>query len=82
MTCPDLFCYYLDSVENRLKNGPSRKYSLTDAEVKTVIRICDSKRYTNDRQRLTALKKEGIKIGRTYMVTDVPRIARERGLLD
>lgn len=63
-------------------NGSSRKYSLTDAEVKTVIRICDSKRYTNDRQRLTALKKEGIKIGRTYMVTDVPRIARERGLLD
>ena len=36
----------------------------------------------NDNQRLTALKKEGIVFGRTFMVTTLPQIARDRGLLD
>lgn len=66
--------------ERNVKNGSARKINLTDAQVKRVLEICDSKRYTNDPQRLTALKKEGIDIGRTYMVTTVPVIARERGI--
>ncbi len=63
-----------------MNNGSARKHNLTDAQVRRVMQVRDSKRYTNDAQRLAALKKEGIEIGRTYMVMDVPRIARERGL--
>jgi hypothetical protein len=66
--------------ERNVKNGSAKKINLTDAQVKRVLEVCDSKRYTNDRQRLTALKKEGIDIGRTFMVTTVPQIARERGI--
>ena len=61
-------------------NGSARKYNLTNAQVRRVLEVCDSKRYTNDKQRLTALKKEGIEIGRTFMVTTIPIIARERGI--
>lgn len=68
--------------ERNIKNGSAKKYNLTDAQIKTIIRVCESKRYTNDRQRLTVLKKEGIKIGRTYMLERIPQIARERGLTD
>ena len=66
--------------QRSVKNGSKRKYMLTDTQVKRVLEIRDSKRYTNDNQRLAALKKEGIVIGRTYMVTMVPIIARERGI--
>ena len=66
--------------ERNVKNGSARKHKLTDAQVKRVLEIRDSKRYSNDNQRLTALKKEGITIGRTFMVTMVPVIARERGI--
>ena len=66
--------------QRSIKNGSARKHRLTDTQVKRVLEIRDSKRYTNDAQRLTALKKEGIEIGRTYMVTMVPIIARERGI--
>ena len=66
--------------ERNIKNASARKRNLTDAQVRRVLEVCDSKRYTNDAQRLAALKKEGIELGRTYMVTDVPRIARERGI--
>lgn len=67
-------------IERNVKNGSARKRNLTDAQVRRVLEVCDMARYTNDAQRLTALKKEGIELGRTYMVTDVPRIARERGI--
>ena len=66
--------------ERNIKNASARKRNLTDAQVRRVLEVCDSKRYTNAAQRLAALKKEGIELGRTYMVTDVPRIARERGI--
>ena len=66
--------------QRSIKNGSARKHKLTNAQIKRVLEICDSKRYTNDNQRLTALKKEGIDIGRTYMVTTVPVLARERGI--
>ena len=66
--------------QRSIKNGSARQHKLTDAQVKRVLEIRDSKRYSNDNQRLTALKKEGIEIGRTYMVTTVPVIARERGI--
>ena len=68
--------------QRSIKNGSKRKYMLTDAQVKNAMRIKDSKKYTNDNQRLAALKKEGIVIGRTFMVTTLPQIARDRGLLD
>ena len=67
-------------VERNVKNGSARKYNLTDAQVKRVLEVRDSKRYTNDNQRLAALKKEGIEIGRTFMVTMVPIMARDRGI--
>ena len=66
--------------QRSVKNGSKRQHKLTDAQVRRVLEICDSKRYSNDNQRLTALKKEGIEIGRTFMVTKVPVIARERGI--
>lgn len=66
--------------ERNVKNGSARKINLTDAQLKRVLEICDSKRYKNDNQRLTALKKEGIIIGRTYMVTTAPQEARQRGI--
>ena len=66
--------------ERSKKNGAIREIKLTNAQVKRVLEVCDSKRYTNDNQRLAALKKEGIEIGRTFMVTTVPIIARERGI--
>ena len=66
--------------ERNIKNGSARKFSLTNAQVRRVLEVRDSKRYTNDNQRLAALKKEGIVIGRTYMVTMFPIIARERGI--
>ena len=66
--------------QRSIKNGSARQHKLTDAKVKRVLEIRDSKRYTNDAQRLAALKKEGIEIGRTYMVQMVPVIARERGI--
>ena len=68
--------------QRSVKNGSKRKYLLTDAQVKNAMRIKDSKRYVNDNQRLAALKKEGIVFGRTFMVTTLPQIARDRGLLD
>ena len=68
--------------ERNVKNGSKRKYMLTDAQVKAALRITESKRYVNDNQRLAALKKEGIVFGRTFMVTTLPQIARDRGLLD
>jgi hypothetical protein len=66
--------------QRSIKNGSARQHRLTDAQVRRVLEIRDSKRYTNDPQRLTALRKEGIEIGRTYMVTMVPIITRERGI--
>ncbi len=66
--------------ERNVKNGSARKINLTDAQVRRVLEVRDSKRYTNDAQRLTALKKEGIIIGRTTMVQTVPQIARDRGI--
>ena len=68
--------------QRSVKNGSKRKYMLTDAQVKNAMRIKDSKKYVNDNQRLAALKKEGIVFGRTFMVTTLPQIARDRGLLD
>ena len=68
--------------QRSVKNGSKRKYLLTDAQVKAALRITESKRYVNDNQRLAALKKEGIVFGRTFMVTTLPQIARDRGLLD
>ena len=68
--------------QRSVKNGSKRKYMLTDAQVKNAMRIKDSKKYVNDNQRLAALKKEGIVIGRTFMVTTLPQIARDCGLLD
>ena len=68
-------------VERNVRNGSARKYNLTDAQVRRVLEVCNMKRYTNDRQRLTALKKEGIDIGRTFMVTTVPQMARDRGIV-
>lgn len=68
--------------QRSVKNGSRRKYMLTDAQVKNAMRIKDSKKYVNDNQRLAALKKEGIVFGRTFMVTTLPQIARDRGLLD
>ena len=68
--------------QRSVKNGSKRKYMLTDAQVKAALRIVESKRYVNDNQRLAALKKEGIVFGRTFMLTTLPQIARDRGLLD
>ncbi len=67
-------------VERNVKNGSARKINLTDAQVRRVLKVRDSERYTNDPQRLAALAKEGIIIGRTTMVTTVPQEARDRGI--
>ena len=67
-------------VERNVKNGSKRKINLTDAQLRRVLQVRDSKRLTNDLQRLAVLKKEGIIIGRTYMVTTAPQEARERGI--
>ena len=63
-------------------NGSKRKISLTNAEIKTILRIQDSRRYKNDNQRKVAIEKEGIKPvpGRTWRLQMLPIIARERGI--
>ena len=66
--------------QRSIKNGSARKITLTNAQVRRVLEVCNMKRYSNDKARLAALAKDGIKIGRTYMVEKVPVIARERGI--
>jgi hypothetical protein len=64
-------------------NGSANKFNFNNADIKTMVRIMDSRRYTNDNQRRAAIKREGIKCpGRTWLVTVLPIIARERGLLE
>ena len=66
--------------ERSKKNGAIREIRLTNTQVRRVLEVCNMKKYPNDRTRLAALKKEGIEIGRTFMLTKVPIIARERGI--
>ena len=66
--------------QRSIKNGSARKITLTNTQVKRVLEVCNMKKYPNDKTRLAALAKEGIEIGRTYMVEKVPVIARERGI--
>lgn len=66
--------------QRSIKNGSARKITLTNTQVRRVLEVCNMKRYSNDKQRLAALAKENINIGRTYMVEKVPVIARERGI--
>jgi hypothetical protein len=67
-------------------NGSKHKHNFTNAELKTMLRIQDSRRYKNDNQRVVALAKEGIKgcdgkpPSRTWRIEKLPIIARERGL--
>ena len=69
--------------ERSIKNASARKFNYTNAEIKTMMRIKESRRYKNDNQRLAAIAKEGIKAPkRTWFVEKLPVIARERGLVD
>jgi hypothetical protein len=63
-------------------NGSGNRLTLTDAQLKTMMRIQDSRRYKNDNQRKVAIEKEGIKPapGRTWRIQIMPIIARERGI--
>jgi hypothetical protein len=64
-------------------NGAANKFNFSNAEIKTMQRIMESRRYSNDNQRIAAIRREGIKSPkRTWLRKDLTIIARERGLLD
>jgi hypothetical protein len=59
-------------------------YGHDDKAILAMLRVMDSRRYTNDRSRIAAIAKLGIKPvpKRTWLATTLKLIARERGLLD
>lgn len=67
-------------------NASARKHIYTDRELELMERIRLDKRYTNDKARLAAVgraKIDGRKIkvpGRTWFVTELPRLIVERGI--
>lgn len=58
-------------------------YVHTDKHIMTMLRIMESKRYTNDEMRIEAIRAHGVKPvpKRTWLLTRLHVIARERGLL-
>ena len=58
------------------------RYDYTDAEVKDMLAIMDSKKFKNWPERKATMKRRGIDPpGRTYALTTLLVIARERGLV-
>jgi hypothetical protein len=56
----------------------------SDKDIQTMLRIMDSREYANDASRINAIKKLGVQPvpKRTWLITRLKLIARERGLLD
>ncbi len=58
-------------------------YGHDDKAILAMLRVMDSRRYTNDRSRIEAIRKLGVVPvpRRTWLNTRLPLIARERGLV-
>ena len=58
-------------------------YGHSDKDILSMLRVMDSKRYPNDASRINAIRKLGIEPvpQRTWLMTTLKLIARERGLL-
>lgn len=56
----------------------------SDKDIQHMLRIMDSKRYRNDKTRIDAIKRVGVRPvpRRTWLLTKLKEIARARGLLD
>ena len=56
----------------------------SDQDLQHMLRVMDSRRYQNDKQRINAIRKLGVEPvpRRTWLNTRLKLIARERGLLD
>jgi len=57
-------------------------YEHTDQDIQAMLRIMDSRRYPNDRTRMDAIKRIGVRPvpRRTWLLTKLKLIARDRGL--
>jgi|SRR6185503_2486463 len=60
------------------------RYDHTDKDILNMLRIMDSKRYPNDQTRIDAIERIGVRPvpQRTWLLTKLKQVARERGLLD
>jgi|SRR5215469_15473852 len=56
----------------------------SDKDLQTMLRIMESKRYSNDDMRIEAIRQHGVRPlpKRTWLLTRLPVICRERGLKD
>jgi len=59
-------------------------YTYSDKHILIMLRLMESKRYTNDDMRIEAISRNGVKPvpKRTWLLTRLKPLARERGLLE